>query len=38
LNPGQIFHWMQLLEIKLDLKGLLALPCFFFKLMFSYFF
>jgi hypothetical protein len=40
LNLGQTFHGIRLLEIRLGLRGLPSLPCFFpfYKLMFSYFF
>ena len=41
LNPSKKFNGMRLLEIRLGLRGLSVLPCFFFlfsRLMFSYFF
>ena len=41
LNPSKKFNGMRLLEIRLGLRGLSVLPCFFFlfsRLMFFYFF
>jgi hypothetical protein len=41
LNPSKKFNGMRLLKIRLGLRGLSVLPCFFFlfsRLMFSYFF